>query len=293
MDNFVDDLNFADVQRYVMFISFARAGHSWIGSVLDAAPNALVANEYGAMNRFLIGKRKKNLMTKDLLFEGLAKNSFLCGKYGRIQVYDYSIPGLWQGKLDDGQKMDVIGDKKGGNVGKVLSSFGKPWEDESAAEALRKFMLEFRDVVKVPLRVVIVLRNPFNLIATQHLRTREENVKVEKRIGSSFVNEVLNRYRVIIWASENLFQPNEVHTMTMESFATDTKTELKLLCEFVGIQCPSNMMQQVNNQTYHTPHSTFELAEWKDDQVKEINDFIITHLSEYGYRPIIMEFDQK
>ena len=183
MDNFVDDLNFADVQRYVMFISFARAGHSWIGSVLDAAPNALVANEYGAMNRFLIGKRKKNLMTKDLLFEGLAKNSFLCGKYGRIQVYDYSIPGLWQGKLGDGQKMDVIGDKKGGNVGKVLSSFGKPWEDESAAEALQKFMQGFRDVVKVPLRVVIVLRNPFNLIATAHFRTRENNFNVEKRIS--------------------------------------------------------------------------------------------------------------
>ena len=183
MENFVDDFNFADVQRYVMFISFPRAGHSWIGSVLDDAPNVLVANEYGTINRFLIGKMKKYLMTKDSLFKGLAKNSFLCGKYGRIQVYDYSIPGLWQGKLGDGQKMDVIGDKKGGNVGKVLSSFGKPWEDVSAAEALRKFMQGFRDVVKVPLRVVIVLRNPFNLIATAHFRTRENNFNVEKRIS--------------------------------------------------------------------------------------------------------------
>ena len=52
-------------------------------------------------------------------------------------------------------------------------------------------------------------------------------------------------------------------------------------------------MQKVNNQTHNTPHTTYELVEWKDEQVKEINDFIVTHLSEYGYRPIIMEFDQK
>ena len=84
MHNFVDNLNFEDVQRYVMFLSFARAGHSWIGSVLDAAPNALVANEYGIFETF---KKERRNMTRDSLFEGIAKNSFLCGKYGRIHVY--------------------------------------------------------------------------------------------------------------------------------------------------------------------------------------------------------------
>ena len=278
LSNFVNDLNFADVQRYVMFISFARAGHSWIGSVLDAAPNALVANEYNAMSRF---KKNRGDMTQDMLFKGLAKNSFLCGKYGRIQVYNYSIPGLWQGKLGNGRKIEVIGDKKGGRSAKILSDFGKPWEDIRAAKALETFWQDFRDFVKVPLRVVIVLRNPFDIIATQHLRSGR------KRIDSILL---LNRYERIMWVSENLFEPKEVHVMTMESFASDTERELKLLCEFVGIQCPSNMIQKVNNLTHHTPHSTYGLVEWRKDQVMEINRFIERYLSTHGYRPINSEW---
>ena len=81
MHNFVSRLNYEDVQHFVAFLSIERAGHSWIGSVLEAAPNALVANEYGIFERFKIKGRK---MTRDSLFEGIAKNSYLCGKYGRI-----------------------------------------------------------------------------------------------------------------------------------------------------------------------------------------------------------------
>ena len=269
----------ADVKRYVMFLSTGRSGHSWIGSVLDAAPNALVANEYGAFKKF---RNERRQMTQDSLFEGLAKNSFICGKYGRIQVYDYSIPGLWQGKIGNGQVIDVIGDKMGGSTVEVLRSFGDPWEDKGAPEAQQKFIQEFRDMVKVPLRAVVVLRNPFNMIATNHLRGGWKG----KEIPSSSVQMELNKYRQIIWASENLFEPGEVHTMTMESFATNTETEMILLCEFVGIRCPPNMFQIVNNLTNHTPHDTYMLAQWEEEQVIVVNDFIEKHLSEYGYRPV-------
>ena len=123
MHNFVNRLNFAHVQHFVAFLSIERAGHSWIGSVLDAAPNALVANEYGIFETF---KKKRRNMTRNTLFEGIAKNSFLCGKYGRIHVYNYSIPGLWQGKIGDGHTIQVIGDKRGGTLTNTLMSFGKP-----------------------------------------------------------------------------------------------------------------------------------------------------------------------
>ena len=116
-------------------------------------------------------------MTQNMLFKGLAKNSFLCGKYGRFQEYNYSIPGLWQGKLGDGKTIEVIGDKKGGSTMGILSSFGKPWEDKHDREAQEKFLQDFREFVKVPLRVVIVLRNPFDIIATQHLRSGRKKIE--------------------------------------------------------------------------------------------------------------------
>ena len=36
--------------------------------------------------------------------------------------------------------IDVIGDKRGGSVLKVLKFFGKPWKDKRAAEAVKKFL---------------------------------------------------------------------------------------------------------------------------------------------------------
>ena len=280
MRSFVNHLNYADVQHFVAFLSLGRSGHSWIGSVLDAAPNALVANEYGIFERFKTEGRK---MTRDSLFEGIAKNSFLCGKYGRIQVYDYSIPGLWQGKLGDSHTIQVIGDKRGGSLVQRLMSFGKPWADQSAAEAQRRYMQEFRDLVIVPLRFVMVLRNPFNMIATWHLRHGQGLKEIDKVV----LQEALDQYLQIKWAAENLLEPNEVYVTTMESFAKHTETELRSICEFSHVQCPPNMVQMVNNLTNHTPHDTYMLVKWEQKQIMVVNNFIAEHLQEYGYSPVL------
>ena len=41
--------DFDNVIRFVTFFDFPRSWHTWIDYVLDASPNALVANEVGAL----------------------------------------------------------------------------------------------------------------------------------------------------------------------------------------------------------------------------------------------------
>ena len=94
-------------------------------------------------------------------------------------------------------------------------------------------------------------------------------------------------YRQIKWAAENLLEPNEVYVTTLESFAKHTETELKSICEFSHIQCPPNMVKTVNNLTHHTPHDTYMLVAWKQEQITVVNNFIAEHLQEYGYRPVL------
>ena len=60
--------------------------------------------------------------------------------------------------------IQVIGDKRGGTLTNTLMSFGKPWADQSAAEAQRRLMQEFRDLVKVPLRCALLWYYEIHLI---------------------------------------------------------------------------------------------------------------------------------
>jgi hypothetical protein len=67
----------------------------------------------------------------------------------------YAVPGQWQGTYQD--KLEIIGDKKGGTTSAILAN--KPEELDRV-----------RDLVKVPIKLVHVIRNPFDAIATHTKR---------------------------------------------------------------------------------------------------------------------------
>ena len=279
---FVRNLNYDDVERFVLFFGFARSGSSWIGSVLDASPNALIANELGALDLYA----NRHWTRKDL-FHKLASNSFLCGKYGRIQAYDYSIPGLWQGKLRGGDKLRVIGDKQAGQTSKLMrEKFGRrPWENEADAASQRRAFERFFAAVKAKPRIVLVLRNPFDKISTTVMRKAQaKNTSSEDAIHGYIdeaSKEALALYKENMWASKNLGTPDQWHVMTMENFAANTEEELERLCEFVGIECPPTMVAEVVNRTHHEVHHTFDMVNWNENQTRLMNEYIRSELSEY------------
>jgi len=49
MKSFVNSISnngkFDSVKRFAMFFSSSRSRHTWLGAILDAAPNAMVANQ--------------------------------------------------------------------------------------------------------------------------------------------------------------------------------------------------------------------------------------------------------
>lgn len=320
--NHINSIDFSHVDTYVMFWGFPRSGHSWIGSVLDASPNAMIANEFDAFHKFQDHilpnhklpnekkSQKKLPVTKfkrEELFWNLSRNSYLCGKYGRMQVYNYTIPGLWQGKVANDTVLKVIGDKKGDYSTRSLMSVGSaPWENEEHANDQKKLFNSFSDMIAVQnLRMIVVLRNPFNMIATQFTRrqdkgTREREIrrrrhrghprfddsrKYDTTVDLKLINENLSKIKQNIWATKNLGRPEQWFVFTMEEFANNTQTKLQELCNFTTIQCPSVLITKVVNQTNHKPSETWMNVKWEPDHVLLINNFIQENLADY-YSPL-------
>ena len=52
-DGDMTDRLFGRVTTFVGFVGFPCSGHSWIAVVLDAAPNAMIANQLNTINAYM------------------------------------------------------------------------------------------------------------------------------------------------------------------------------------------------------------------------------------------------
>lgn len=263
---FVDKLDFDNINRFVMFFGLNGSGNTWISSVLDASPNALIANE---INVLKMNVEKRNI---DKIFNLLAGNSFLCGKYGRL--HNNTLPGLWQGKVRD--RINVIGDTKPGQNTKILLDKGRePWKNTEHARRQIEYFDKFLEDLEVEPRMIIVLRNPLDLIATQVVINRKEVVDEE------IISTVFIRYRELMWAIKNLGRSHQWHVVKMEDFATNTEEELLRLCKFTGIDCPAEMVVKVVEKTQHQVPPVQHMVSLTKDQEKRVNIFTKENLSLY------------
>lgn len=141
---------YSEIEKFCLFIGTPRSGHSLVGAFLDAHPDAVVAHEQNALRYVLAG------FDRGRLFHLLLENSRVSAREGRREgSYSYAVPGTWQGRH---RRLRVIGDKKAGGSSLLL--------DRSP-----DLLSRLRRTVEVPVRVIHVVRNPFDNIATMALHS--------------------------------------------------------------------------------------------------------------------------
>jgi len=285
---------FDSISRMVLFFASGRSGHTWLGALLDAAPNAMVANQRNSLLDYFDGGMKR-----EQLFTELAQNSWFCGNGpdGWLQTYNYTVPGLWQGRIDENEKLEVIGDKNGGQAIHwlkewILEAAGDDFDlvfgDYDAVPGLVDYVNskldEYFAETKVERRYVVNIRHPGNIAATVHARNKPEK-KGHKYSGDSGMYGILGRIRSGLWAMEHVGKPEQWHLVVTEHFATDTHAQLSALCTFVGVKCPPQYMETIVGQTHHEIHQTWTDINWKENQLTDYNKFITQYLSEW-YEPM-------
>jgi hypothetical protein len=224
--------SFADLERFCLFVGYPRSGHSVVGSLLDAHPEMVIAHELHVLRYLRYG------FSREQIFALLLERSREQAEAGReFTGYSYAVPGQWQGRF---RRLRVIGDKRGGTTIRKL--------------AVRPQLLDrLRDVVRLPLGVIHVVRNPFDNVATIHRRSRRS------------LEESLDHYLGMVDGVVRMraqLPPRELLDVRHEDLLGDPRRELRRMTRFLGVEAPEDWVEACAGIVWQAPSRTREAIEW-------------------------------
>lgn len=235
---------FTEVETYCTFIGYSRSGHSLIAALLDAHPNIVMAHELRAVKYVQFG------FGRDALYYLLFQMTRIRGhSWKRGGGYTYDVPEQWQGSF---KNIRVIGDKHGQFTVTTLAS---------NPELLQKL----RDVVKVPVRFIHVVRNPFDNIATIALRKAKHN--------SLDIQATIDRYFAVcesVMKVKAMADSVDVFDLRHEDFIRDPKAQLRNLCLWLGVEPSSSYLDACASIVFESPHKSRHKLEWNVALKQEI-----------------------
>ncbi len=232
---------FDQVETYCMFIGYPRSGHSLVGSLLDAHPDAVVSHELDTLGFLQAG------FSRSQIFSLILENSRQAAAEGRTQTgYSYAVPGGWQGRV---RTLRVIGDKRAGGSGRRL---------------LRRPALvdRLQRTVGVPVRFLHVLRNPFDNIST---------IAVRGRMTPREACEVYFPLCDGVAGVKSRVPPGAVLDVRHESLIADPRTALRGLCGFLGIEASDGYVERCASIVFASPHQSRREVEWSADLHDEVS----------------------
>ena len=195
--------------------------------------------------------------------------------------YSLHIDSLWQANF---MQLKVIGDKSGGACVDLYS--------HSPEIALRNYK-ELVETVKVPVRVIHVIRNPYDMIATgtlydrygmrkgSKLKNSNDTVVVKQTVllqhvhrqivAETAVEEMIEKLGLVVF---------EVH---IEEFIKDPKGILLRICEFLEVECSQKYLQICYDQTFKSISRTRDSIVWGEKAVSAVKDAISQFPVYHGY----------
>ena len=269
------------IKSFLIFIGWPRSCHSIIGSMLDAHPNVIVAHEFFLFQQL---SEDKQLSNRNILYNELYKNSYLSAMNGwrnssnTQKGYSLYIDGSWQGRFTE---LKVIGDKCGGDSTRMYS------QDSAQFKVLYQLL---RANVKVPIKVLQVIRNPLDMIATLTLYRGSgiPEVKVNATVSHKYNNLTLLREATesTLEIANALFRmvpdvrlsPLQVYCEDLIAHPTETITNI---CHFLNLKCSSEFLQMCADKTFKNTSASRHLVEWNLDMlpplIKKIKSFPFFH----------------
>lgn len=193
------------VQTLVQFAGFPRSGHSLVGSMVDAHPDAVVAHELDLMGLVEQG------FDATQLFSSVCQNSAEFERHGRWwNGYCYRVDG---GSGGTSPHPLVLGDKKADWAVRRVR------REPALLERLTGTIGEVRSAW------VVVVRNPFDNVATMSLRKGRRYDQIRINAGSP------QQFRRRLERAQDQHQSGDVSAAVLPEMVDD----YALLCEGVAL----------------------------------------------------------
>eukprot|EP00794_Sanderia_malayensis_P009777 gene9777-10776_t len=251
---------FSTVKYFVLFIGYSRSGSTLVGSLLDAHPHAIIANEYFIVNKF--AKFSKNQASKEYIFNQLFNSSvYEATHFQRAPqkngLFTYNVPNQWQGNYDCSIK--IIGDKKGAGNSHTLSR-------------QENIINELRTVVKVPIKFIHVYRNPYDNIATMTLRQSGQRLAASRKNFTALRNiqllkRKIKKYLSLVSATENLrrIYSHDVFDVNYSELMKRPRSVLSKLCEFLHLHCSQTYLSACSKKLFRKETFTRDKVQWTEE----------------------------
>jgi hypothetical protein len=240
---------FAGVEAYCMFLGYPRSGHSLVGALLNAHPDAVIAHELDALSYLARGVSRSRLFA--LL---LRRDRWFIRSGAQWYGYDFRVPNQWQGRF---RHLKVIGDKKGGTSTSRLLK-----EPDVLAHLAR--------LVKVPVCVIHVVRNPYDNISTMSMRNGRP---LERNIDTYF--SLSRCIADLIAGSPDL----RLTTVRHEDIIARPEESLQRLCRGLGLDCPADYVRDCAGIVFSSPSQTRHGVDWPQRLVKHVH----TRMAEFPF----------
>ncbi len=252
---------FQDVETYCLFIGHTKSGNSMIGSLLDAHPQIILADEVHALQFVEAG------FSREQIFHILLRASRREAIKGRVtarrlQAYSWQVPGQWQGRYRD---LRVLGDSTSGSVTRTLAA--QPALLEKLAGTMGN----------VKLRFLHLIRNPYDPLSVMMVRGKRTFENALEHYTAS-CEMLVTLYQKI--GAENIFP------IRYEDFLQNPQTRLQEICQFLGLQAPPDYLQACA-AILHPPERTRQLIAWDAAQIAAVAGIIarFDFLQGYSFDP--------
>ena len=271
------------VKKFVYFVGYQRSGHSIVGSLLDAHPHVVIAHEYFISKHFTELNRTSNNTWKENLFNILYRKSVRDAKrlrQNRKKGYTLGVDGQWQGRYD--RYIEVIGDKSG----------GRATEDYRINKrAFVKNFLRMKEAVAIPVRIIHVVRNPFDMISTQLIiDTRGDEdlgiLKARKQNGSLTPLDIPDGQKYI--TIESIFRKFDTALEMIDSFlgrenvlelhnddlVKNPKSTISNIFTFLGVNTSEHYLDMCAGKVFKTVSQSRDLIMWSSQDIRTVENRI-------------------
>ncbi len=227
-----DAVLFEPLERFCLFVGYPRSGHSLVGSLLDAHPDVAIAHELHVLRYLRYGFSREQLLA--LILENAERHA----ARGREQTgYGYAVPGMWQGRV---RRLRVAGDKRGGTTIRKLVAHPKRLE-------------RLREKIAVPLRLIHVVRNPFDSIARMSLASPHRAL-----------TELSEHYFSMADGVARLGAGPEQIDVHHEDLIAGPRKELASLCRFLEVEAPEDYLDACAKIVWERPQRTRGQIDWPE-----------------------------
>ena len=257
----------AGVKKFLFFTGYPRSGHSIVGSLIDAHPNILLSFAFYLFSQLL--SNSTEVQDRETMFEEIHKKSFqysLTSPNKDEKGYTLDVPGSWAGRFMGGLK--VIGDKS------AKAAPDAYLELNNQTKFLELYQ-RLQDLVKAPLHVIHVVRNPFDIIATHALyeyghggseardNFTEEHRLVKHKLLNKSARGVMRKARAV---QEMMSLCNmtvlEIHN---EDLVQHPAATVIRICKFLEVPCPSKYITACVDKVFPVVSKTRNKVEWAHD----------------------------